>query len=116
MLKCYVIESYQSAYPNPVKFCVGDDVSVGIKDYEYPGWIRVTTTCGNEGWAPEWYIDQTSQPAKAIYDYDATELTVVVGQRLTLHHFLNSWVWAETECHQLGWLPSACLDYKELEN
>ncbi|HBX36373.1 MAG TPA: hypothetical protein DEG76_03335 [Pseudohongiella sp.] len=55
-MKVKVIKSYESAYPNPISFEVGEAVRLGEMDDEYPGWIRVTTADGNIGWAPLKYL------------------------------------------------------------
>jgi len=100
-----VIQSYETCYPDPISFEVGDLLIVGIKDNRYKGWVRVTTSCGNEGWAPEQYINLDSNPAKAISNYSANELSTTVGESLELIHILNEWAWVKNLDGKLGWVP-----------
>jgi len=100
-----VIKNHKTNYPNPISFKSGDIVSVGISDSKYKGWVRVTTSSGNVGWAPEQYINISANPALAICDYSANELTTKVGEILELIHVLNEWAWVENSNGELGWIP-----------
>jgi quinol monooxygenase YgiN len=105
-----VIEKYTSAYPNPIKFLKAEKLSVGDRDDEYQGWVRVTTKCGNEGWAPEQYITQETSQPKATEDYDATELSTELGEILVVVNILNEWAWAKSSSGQTGWVPCKTLE------
>ena len=104
-MKYRVIEKYTSAYPNPIKFQKGEPLITGGRDDEYPGWILVTTKCGNEGWAPDQYININTVPVTARQDYDAAELSIEIGQTLVMIHTLNDWAWVKTSSDQFGWVP-----------
>jgi len=54
------IAAHRSNYPDPIEFHQGDSLKTGIRDSEYEGWVRVTTTGGKEGWAQEQYLEQVS--------------------------------------------------------
>lgn len=94
-------------YPNPISFQVGERVMVGIQDDEFPGWIRVTTHDGNQGWAPIQYLqfDDAGKTATAMQDYSARELNTKIGEQLVLHYELNGWGWVENEHKEVGWVP-----------
>lgn len=106
-MKLEVITSHQTNYPNPISFKVGDSLKIGIRDSEYKGWIRVTTSSGNEGWTPEEYINLQVNPPLAINNYSATELNTTVGEILELIHILNEWAWVKNSNGDLGWVPYA---------
>ena len=100
-----VIEKHISSYPNPISFVSGDTLTIGHRDDEYSGWIRVTTPCGNEGWAPEQYIDENTSPPIAIEDYSAKELNTQPGEHLDGITLLNEWIWAKNPHGEYGWVP-----------
>jgi len=102
-----VVRPHVSKYPDPVRFRRGDRITVGDRDPEFPGWIRVTDPCGRSGWAPEVLLDGVfGFEAEAIEDYDATELNVVPGERLVVHRELAGWFWVCNEDGTLGWVPA----------
>ena len=109
-MKVRVIKSYKSAYPEPISFEVGEAVSLGEMDDEYPGWIRVTTADGNTGWAPLKYL-VSSGPNDAIArsQYSAQELSAEAGESLELIKQLDGWAWCLNDEGRHGWLPSALL-------
>lgn len=75
--------AHTSKYPNPIRFQAGVQVEIGIQDDEFPGWIRVTTRDGNQGWAPIQYlqIDFDGKTAIAFQDYSARELNTRFGEQ-----------------------------------
>ncbi len=105
-----VIEKYTSAYPDPIKFQKGEKLSVGVRDDEYQGWVRVTTKCGNEGWAPEQYINLGTTQSTAAKDYNATELSTKLGEVLFIKKVLNEWAWSENSSGQVGWVPCKTIE------
>lgn len=109
-MQCQVIKEYTSHYPNPIKLKKGESISVGARDDEYPGWIRVTTKSGNEGWAPEQYINKDSGQPTATQDYDASELSTTFGETLSVKNIINEWAWVENQFGNCGWVP-----YKTIE-
>ena len=106
-MKLKVITPHQSNYPNPIKFAAGESLIIGKRDDQYPGWVKVTTTDNNQGWAPLDFIELNSANNLGIaqFDYDATELTVHAGQTLTLISELNGWYWCANEAGCYGWVP-----------
>ncbi|MBE9101043.1 SH3 domain-containing protein [Vacuolonema iberomarrocanum] len=106
-VKVRVIEAYTTPYPNPVKFEVGEQVSLGQRDDEYPGWIWVTASGGKEGWAPEVLldIDASGSRATALETYSARELNTHEEEILTVYRELNEWYWVCNADGQMGWVP-----------
>ena len=100
-----VIMKHTSNFPNPISFKIGDELVTGIHDDEFVGWVKVTTKNGNQGWAPEQYIDMSSVPAVAIENYSANELNVDLGEILEFIHELNEWVWVKNKTGKFGWVP-----------
>lgn len=109
-MKARVLEEYRSAYPNPISFVVGDAVLIGSLDDEYPGWIRVKTADGNEGWAPMKYLKKSdSSVAVATVDYSAQELNAVEGECVEVLQHYGGWAWCLNARGERGWLPTGVL-------
>ena len=106
-MKLLAQTQHQSRYPDPVSFESGDRLVLGRRDKEFPGWVWVTTPNGNQGWAPEQYIEvgSNSLESLATRDYTARELCTEVGDILLLHHELNQWGWVENSEGESGWVP-----------
>ncbi|MEZ4652243.1 MAG: SH3 domain-containing protein [Candidatus Eisenbacteria bacterium] len=101
-----MVVAHRSDYPDPIGFRTGETVSVGREDTEYPGWIRVCTADGNEGWAPREFLDRISEGrATARCDYDARELDTTEGESLVVHGETAGWFLAETADGRRGWVP-----------
>jgi hypothetical protein len=101
-----VLTAHRSAYPNPIRFEAGDPLTLGERDDEYPGWIRVTTRDGRHGWAPEPFIDiRSTGQGVANTRYTARELDTVADEVLQCHRELNDWLWVENGRGETGWVP-----------
>jgi hypothetical protein len=104
---CKVIKLHTSTYSNPIQFNSGDMVEIGIRDDEFPGWVWVTTSDGNQGWAPSEYLNIDADGQKAIvnHSYTARELNTTKGEFLTLLFELAGWGWVINEHNESGWVP-----------
>ncbi len=105
-----VISVYQKAYADPIRMKAGDELSIGAKESEWPGWIWCTSRDGKSGWVPAKYVDRQSNTGVALYDYDARELSVSAGQVLSLGQAESGWVWCTNPEGQSGWIPLECID------
>ena len=102
-MRLVVVAPHSSAYPDPIGFEPGDPLVLGERDDEHPGWIRVRTIDGKEGWAPEQYIDpKSARRGVATAPYTARELNTVVGESLLMHRELNDWLWVENARGETG--------------
>jgi hypothetical protein len=108
-MKLIAVRTHRSAYPDPITFRRGETLSVGRRDEEFPGWIWVTLENGNQGWAPEQYLDLhgSGTVATATEHYCARELDTIVGEILTLHLELKQWLLVENSSGEIGWVPKA---------
>lgn len=102
-----VVRAHLSRYPDPVRFRRGDRVTVGMRDPDFPGWVRVTDPERRHGWAPEAILDTIDgNEAAATEDYIATEMNVSPGDRLIVHRQLAGWFWVSSEQGEQGWVPA----------
>lgn len=102
-----VIQPYSSKYPSPICFDVGVTVQVERGDPEYPGWFWCRAPSGTEGWVHHSFLATPSGTTKSIKAYSAKELTVTGGERGTLTHSLDGWVFVRLNAGDEGWLPSS---------
>lgn len=100
-----MIADYQSAYPDPIVLCVGDEVTIEDRESEWSGWIWCATAEGKSGWVPADYIRRSGHNGMALRDYDASELTVTKGERLAILDEACGWYRCRTEDGRLGWVP-----------
>lgn len=108
MKKAVVTKAHQSNYPNPLKISKGTVVAIERRETEWDGWLWGITQ-NNQGWIPESYLQVDGERAEFLKDYDATELNVAVGEKLSVLYELNGWHWCEKENGEAGWIPGECL-------
>jgi uncharacterized protein YgiM (DUF1202 family) len=107
---CRVISDYQSAYPDPLVIIAGEELTVADKETEWSGWLWCTNHRGKSRWVPEDYVERKGSTCIALRDYDATELSVRVGEELFLGEEESDWIWCTNRAGQSGWVPAENLD------
>ena len=100
-----VIADYESAFSDPLKIRVGERVTISDRKSEWVGWVWCTTKSGIKGWVPDKYLEKKGNTGEVKYDYDATELTVKVGEELEILEEESGWVWCCNNEGMLGWVP-----------
>ncbi len=100
-----ITTAYQSAYPDPLKVKAGETLTVAKNDTEWPGFVWCTNQSGKGGWMPENYINRKGSVGLARCDYEATELSVNVGQIVTIHQVESDWAWCRQQSGSEGWVP-----------
>jgi uncharacterized protein YgiM (DUF1202 family) len=109
MRKAKVIKSRRSEYPDPLIIKQGQKLRTEKKDTEWPGWTWCIDEGGKAGWVPFSYLQITGETAKAIRNYDATELTVKAGAELKLIDEEARWYWCQDSSGKEGWVPAECI-------
>ncbi|AZR33485.1 SH3 domain-containing protein [Xanthomonas vasicola] len=110
-MRARLLCDHRAAYANPVRFQVGQQVGVGVRDEEWPAFAWVTIDSGRAGWAPlAWLCPLGDGRAEALRDYDARELDAQTGEDVLLHHEHGGWWWSERADGTQGWLPAADLE------
>jgi uncharacterized protein YgiM (DUF1202 family) len=105
-----VIKDYPRAYPDPLVVHSGDPLTVERRDSEWNGWLWCTRSDGKAGWVPESYLDCSGSTSRLRRDYDARELTVTVGERVTVEFEESGWLWCTNSSGESGWIPAECVD------
>ena len=104
-IKCRVIEDYESPYVEPLKFAKGEILSIGEKESEWSGWIWCTNKFGKSRWVPESYLEIFGNTGKVKQNYNATELTIRVGEELIIEKEEAEWFWVTNQQGKSGWVP-----------
>jgi len=113
MVKAKIVKSYITRFTDPIILKKGEHVKTGKKDNRWVGWIWCKTENGNEGWAPENILEINQTEALVTADYNATELSVAVGEELELFQRESGWVWCHRQNGDEGWIPLECFDITE---
>lgn len=100
-----VTAAHVTQYSDPIRFKAGDQVTLGRRDEEYPGWIWTTIAGGNSGWAPEDLLSQSGSTAIALGEYDSTELATQAGERVRVISERFDWAWVRNSAGREGWVP-----------
>lgn len=104
-----VTKAYQRQYHDPVTLKAGDTIPITKKDMWEDNhawmWYWGENAEGKGGWIPDSYLELEGEYGTAKRDYSAWEMTVAVGDRLTLLEEAAGWYWARNEAGELGWVP-----------
>ena len=103
--KCRVIEDYTSPYTDPLLIKEGEILTIGKKDSEWSGWIWCTNKFGDSRWVPKNYLEIRGKIGKAKQNYNATELSVNIGEELIIEEEEAEWFWVINQLGKSGWVP-----------
>lgn len=94
----------------PIRVEVGDPVSVGERDSEWPAFVFITGEKGS-GWVPERHLDRRGLSAVVTEKYDTSELPTAEGEELELLHEdpISGWLWCRAKNGREGWVPERTL-------
>lgn len=103
----YVIvsQAHKATYQQVINAVEGEMIEVGPEDVDFPGWVWCTDQHGISSWIPKAYLSIESEKGRLLRDYNAMELTVGLGDRLSVVVEESSWYLCETESGARGWVP-----------
>ncbi len=113
-MKARVTRDYRTQYHDPVTIAVGDSVSLGARDSEWPRFVWGTDPGGRSGWIPDDVLDRDNGQARCTEDYSARELDVDATETVHLLRETGGWWWCENARGQQGWVPATHLDIEQL--
>lgn len=105
-IKCQVISDYKSTFSDPLIIVKDEILTFSMKETEWKEWLWCINQFGKGGWVPEKFIERLNDKKyKALRDYNATELTVEIGEELVISDELSGWVWVTNKKGKSGWVP-----------
>jgi hypothetical protein len=109
-----VLKADRPTNPDPLKMQAGDLLE--ITGEEDDGWIWCRNRAGKESWVPLSYMTAKGdgKTCTALYDYDATELPVEVGDELQAEQEESGWLWCENTQGKWGWVRMANVERIDL--
>lgn len=106
-----VIKAHTRSYDDPLRVRKGDLVQITKRDLwndRFP-WVWGIADDGREGWIPEAYVEQEGEQGSLVRDYNAIELTVALGDNLTIIDDTSGWYWVQNSRREFGWVPVECV-------
>lgn len=108
--KYLVTRPHHSEFPNPITFKKGAALVVGEEykgEQAWDNWFLCSTPGQQPGWVPGQIIERLNgTTARALDDYTARELNVIVGDVVVGKRVLNGWLWCENMSDSAsGWVP-----------
>lgn len=105
---------WEAIYSNVLAGSAGEriEATARVENWrEMPGWTWrwCRDHAGREGWVPEALLVVTGAEAALREDYNARELTVAVGVRVTVGRGMAGWALCHTSDGARGWVPLECL-------
>ena len=107
------IKDYHTPYPDPIPFSRHELVQVGetfADDPAWSGWYRCTGEVGQVAWIHEDLLNQEGDQARMRKDYDARELTLIVGEIVEIRETLGGFGLAKKTTGLTGWVPMGHLE------
>ena len=104
------VKPWQVHYPDPIRGAAGDRLTLGRRDDEFPGWVWAMTADGREGWVPESWLRVEGESGVLLRDYDAAELPLETGDKVSGDLVESGWLWATVAGGRMGWAPLDCLE------
>lgn len=94
----------------PIRVEVGERVTVGDRDNEWPAFVFVTAQTGS-GWIPEHHLDRQDASALVTEAYETTELPTEEGEELEVlqEDLASGWLWCRARSGREGWVPERTL-------
>ena len=86
--------AYTAEYAAPLVMAQGDVLGVEERATSWNGWLWCTHPAGRSGWTPTNFLQRSGDSGIATRAYDASELTVAVGEFLTILETESGWAWS----------------------
>ncbi|HEX6506587.1 MAG TPA: SH3 domain-containing protein [Chloroflexota bacterium] len=97
--------AYEAVYRDSIVLKAGDVIAVGERDTEWPEFVWCTSRDGKTGWVPESAFERHGATGIAARDYTAAELSVQIGDVLTVEEEVGGWCWCVNSRGERGWVP-----------
>ncbi len=108
-----VSKSHHSEVLTPFQAKMGDIIISIEKPTQWEGWLYCKNKEGIYGWVPKAFITPIETSAEEFSftrDYNSYELSVSIGEYVTIHEIESGWAIIEKENGMIGWIPLENLD------
>ncbi len=96
---------YEDTDSNPLFLKVGQEVTTGVTDRTWPGWVWAESGNEGKGYVPEEILEPLGEGRfAAIEDFNPTVLKVKRGDGLTSLRQVHQWHWCRNATGQEGWV------------
>ena len=101
---------YEEKDSDPIKLTAGDEITTGVADRAWPGWVWATDNNGNDGYVPEEILEPLGEGRfAALEDYDPTVLTIKRGDQIESLRQIHGWHWCRNVRGEEGWVAGYLL-------
>ena len=101
---------YEEKDSDPIKLTAGDEITTGVADRAWPGWVWATDNNGNDGYVPEEILEPLAEGRfAALEDYDPTVLTIKRGDQIESLRQIHGWHWCRNARGEEGWVAGYLL-------
>lgn len=101
---------YEDKDSDPIHLQPGDEITTGLADRAWPGWVWATDNDGNDGYVPEEILEPLGEGRFAALEaYDPTVLTIKRGDVIESLRQIHGWHWCRNESAEEGWVAGYLL-------
>jgi hypothetical protein len=108
-----VIKNHVTSYPTPIVCNVGEILQIIKEDEKWNGWVWCRNEIGIEGWVPKNYLHVNGNLGTVTNDYNSYELTVHIGEEVTITCEESGWFLCINSDNQVGWVPCECIQIRK---
>ncbi len=101
---------YEDKDSEPLFLRAGDEVTTGLCDQTWPGWVWAEDHIGRNGYVPEEILEPLGEGRfAAIEAFDPTVLTLKRGDALVSLKQIHRWHWCRNASGAEGWVADYLL-------
>jgi len=100
-----VFKSHDPGMVTPLIVHEGHTLNFDRRPTPWAGWLWCWEPDGRSGWVPEDWVEVHGDVCVMTRDYDASELTVLPGDRLKKILVQAGWLLSLSPAGETGWVP-----------
>lgn len=101
---------YEDKDSDPLFLQPGDEVTTGVCDQTWPGWVWAENNHGKNGYVPEEILEPMGEGRFAVIEaFDPTVLTVKRGDVVESLKQIHRWYWCRNAAGKEGWVADYLL-------
>lgn len=101
---------YEEKDSSPICVRAGQEVTVGLADRAWPGWVWAVDGNGHGGYIPEEILEPLGEGRwAAMEDFEPTVLSVRRGDQLESLRQIHGWHWCRNQAGAEGWVAGYLL-------